>query len=360
MSVIFRIILWMTFADISMATNQSEVHIPCPTLCKCSQKKHTAICSGHGKNLSTIPELPRFVHQVKLDSDYFPSITRRRLAVLIPNNVNLLSFKSSYVHYMGGEAFADLPNLNTLEMDTNVKLNITSLKLSLASIKNKEIKLFHFDMMRWDSSRLLNKIFIHMNGRYINRLTLQGNVIERIPNGSLDGLEGLKRLDLSKNRLPTCDSSLGQLRSLTEIDLSNNPIMHCKFQNLPIKIERIVFRNANLQNISSFCSTNGSSHFVNLRDLILDNNSIRKISKHTFDCLSYLRHLSLSQNNIQNIPSHTFSSLPRLEILNLSIMKTKLTTGSDAFSIPSLVKFNLNDNNFKFDIPAICSESNIE
>ena len=336
----------------------SQTYIPCPDLCKCFRKKNAAICSGHGKHVSEIPALPRFVRQIHLDSDYFPWITRQRLQILIPNNITYISFKGSYVHHTDSDAFADLPELDSLDLSANVKLNTTSLKLALSSFTRKEFNLFVFDMMRWNSADLSMKLFTHLNGRYINRLTLVNNVIEHIPTGSFDGLEDLRRLDLSTNKLKTCENSFKELSSLTEITLSSNPITSCIITNFPSTIKKINFLKDYLLEVPNFCSANKTSLLPNLTHLILDNNLIMHIAKHSFDCLPSLRHLSLRQNNIQHIPSHTFSRLSRLLVLDLSEMKNGIhNTEENAFDIPSLSKLNFLGNGFKFYIPQLAQKA---
>ena len=114
-------------------------NIPCPNLCKCFRKKHTAICSYHGQNISKILTVPRFVRKIYLDNVYFPWITRWRLQILVPNNITYISFKNAYVHHTGSEAFTDLPELDSLDLSTNVKLNTSSLKLALSSLTGRTL-----------------------------------------------------------------------------------------------------------------------------------------------------------------------------------------------------------------------------
>ena len=217
-----------------------------------------------------------------------------------------------------------------------------------------------FESMRWNSADLSIKIFAHLNGRYINRLTLAKNAIEHIPTGSFDGLEDLRLLDLSHNKFTVCEESLSELPSLTEITLSNNPISLCEIKNIPKTIRRMIFQKAYLFNVPNFCSVNKTSFLSNLNDLILDNNKIMNIKTHSLDCLPSLRHLSLRQNDIQHIPSHAFSHLPNLLVLELNEMVNGIySTDKNAFDIPSLLKLNFKGNGFKFCIPKVAQNATL-
>ena len=345
-----------TFEELQNAT----VEIACPAQCKCSHKKHSAVCSGHGDLLQYIPDIPRYVHKVSFDSNYFHSLTRDSLRILIPNNVTYLSFKSSRVYQMEQDVFADMHQLESIDLSSNVKLNATSLKLALSSLQNQEFNLLAFDTMRWNSTDMSKKIFKHLNGRYIDRLKLTRNSIEHIPQGSFHGLEGLERLDLSNNNLTTCDSSLGQLKSLKHIILSYNPIRSCDFTNIPYTVETIRLRRAYLLDVPSLCSVNGTALLPKLSELNLDNNKISRISRTFFRCLPSLRKLSLSQNDIQMIPSRAFSDIARLQSLDLSGMKNGIDRiGDNAFDIPSLVKLVFKDNSFDFFVPAYAKRASL-
>ena len=333
----------------SLRLEMTKPHIPCPLQCKCSHNSHSAVCSGHGDSLKDIPEMPRFVHKASFDTDHFPWITRRRLRILIPNNMTYLSFKSSYVHHMGQDVFADMQQLESIDLSSNYKLNATSLKFAMSSLRRQVFSLFAFDTMRWNSTDMSKMIFKQLNGRCVHRLKLTRNAIEHIPNGSLMGLEGLKRLDLSYNNLTTCDKNLQHLKSLKQIILSNNPIKFCDFENIPSTVEQIQLRNAYLFKISSFCSANETALFLNLTDLTFDNNNIINISRKSFNCLPSLQYLSLRQNDIESIPSYAFSNIPKLLSLDLSGMKNGIyKTGDNAFANPSLVKLKFKDNRFGF------------
>ena len=181
----------------SSEQGMEEIQIPCPAKCKCYPKKHFAICSAHGDLLKDIPEMPSYVRKVGLDSDYFPFLSRHLLRILIPNNITYLSFKSSRVQQMGQDVFADMQQLESIELSSNDKMNTTSLKLALSSLRKQELRLLAFETMSWNSTDMSKNIFKHLNGRYVGRLTLRRNAVGHIPNGSLMGLEGLKRLDLS-------------------------------------------------------------------------------------------------------------------------------------------------------------------
>ena len=344
----------------SSEQGMAKIQIPCPAKCKCYPKRHSAVCSAHGDLLKDIPEMPSYVRKVGLDSDYFPFLSRHLLRILIPNNITYLSFKSSRVQQMGQDVFSDMHQLESIELSSNDKMNTTSLKLALSSLQRQELRLLAFDMMSWNSTDMSKTIFKHLNGRHVGRLTLTRNGIEHFSNGSLIGLEGLKKLDLSHNNLKACDASLRQLKSLKEIVLSDNPINKCDFINIPCTVEALWLRKAHLLQITSFCSANGTILFPNLTVLRLDNNKISRISKNSFNCLSSLQVLGLGRNDIRIIPSGVFSDILRLQSLDLSGMKNGINKiENNAFDIPSLVKLYFHDNGFRFLNPTFAKRASL-
>ena len=411
--------------------------------CMCIRAQHFAKCSGYKRNLTTIPKLPAYINYVWLKEYYFPVVTKATFDPIKNNKIMNISLCNSKIQHINPNAFEMLDNLTSLDLSSNIHMNVSSLKYSLFSLKSPTLHQLRFNQMKWMDLSL--KIFIGVR-RKINFVSLSENKIQQLSDGIFDGLEKLEvlfidgnnistcaktlkqleslmkvdlsrnsinscnsyflpetletlnlrsnyltevpnfcsmngtsnvprlktlnllhnliysiskrtfdclpfltELNLGENNISTCAKSLKQLESLMKVDLSRNRINSCNSYFLPETLETLNLRSNYLTEVPNFCSMNGTSNVPRLKTLNLLHNLIYSISKRTFDCLPSLRELNLGENDIERIPSNTFSSLTRLQDLFLTNMKLKLrSVERNAFSIPSLIQFNFEQNHFKF------------
>ena len=333
--------LWVFATTGSMLTWCECKAVSCPTdICKC--KKQSAICSGHGKNLSYIPQLPTFIRSAHFNKDYFPIISEELFNSISLNNIVAISFRDSGVQYTTPRAFYHLKHLKSLDLSSNKNINVTSLKRSLSSIGNTDPVSFLFEQMEWASLEIKLFSCIRQN---VKSLNLNANHLEHLTEGAIVGLDKLNALYMPYNRFELCDKTLFHLTYLKTLVLSNNLIKTCNWTYLPSSLEKLVLSENYISNMPAFCSKN--STFYNLRFVNLYNNNINHVTKISFSCLSALESLNMARNNISVFPPETFSSLSRLETLNLRDMRTRVKrVGRNAFAIPSLKEFNFYGNHF--------------
>ena len=147
------IYLWVFATTGSMLTWCECKAVSCPTdICKCKNK--SAICSGHGKNLSYIPQLPTFVRSAYFNKDYFPIISEELFNSISLKNIVDISFRGSGVQYLTPTAFYRLSHLKTLDLSSNKNINVTSLKQSLSSVGSNYPISFLFEQMEWKSLKM--------------------------------------------------------------------------------------------------------------------------------------------------------------------------------------------------------------
>ncbi|KAK3083284.1 hypothetical protein FSP39_018500 [Pinctada imbricata] len=320
-------------------------------LCKISEKRKTADCSGHGKNMSKIPDLPNFVQKLCLDSDNFVWITKNTFQPIYRNNISLvsLSVKSSRVHHIGKEAFSNLSSFSSLDLSFNPKLNVTSLKNSFDSLKSTKFETLTLSLMNWTARMLPQQFFISFSSKAIGLISLAHNNISSFPSSFLEGLQKLRRIDLSYNTFKACDKQLSTLKIAEEINLDHNSIFSCNVTHLPKRLKVLRLANNCIRKVPSFCSSTRQPLLPTLEILFLNENLISDLKQRSFACLPNLKKLHLKLNEIRHFRSRVFSNLPNLELLNLRQMKRKVTTvDKEAFSIPSLKKFLFDKNNFDF------------
>lgn len=147
----------------------------------------------------------------------------------------------------------------------------------------------------------------------LEKLNLERNMIESVPE-ILDGLENLKTLNLAQNRLKIGQSSIFQLPSLKDLNLSYNQITFLEeFSSLP---SRLIFDRAsihpgvigmNLKKLNLSYNefrdlTNSISIFTSLETLDLEGNEFTSIPSVIFS-LKKLRSLNVNYNRLMSLPS---------------------------------------------------------
>ena len=177
------------------------------------------------------------------------------------------------------------------------------------------------------------------NLRSLQKLYLSNNNLEHLPE-SIGNLRSLKTLDLSENSLQTLPDFIGNLRSLTLLDLTNNSL-----QTLPESIgnlhalERLYLNTNNLQTLPE--------SIENLRALIelnLRRNNLQYLPE-SIGNLQDLRTLSLNRTNLQHLPDF-IGNLRALKWLDLSA--NNLQTLPDFIgNLRSLTVLNLSNNNLE-------------
>ena len=328
----------------------TTLETPCPEECSCSFSEKMANCSDHGKKLSYIPPIPLYVQSIRLNNDYFPKINRTLFRPLKSHTITSLEFKLSQLRSIDEYSFADLDTLGTMDFGSNVKLNISDLKLSLMYLPTSRLVHLSFEYMRWNESHLAHGLFSNIKGRVLQTLNLGFNNIGRLASDSLRGLGNLSRLNLSWNRLTSCDKVLRELPSLVKLDLTSNALTECSGEHLPHSLEILMMRNNSFTKFPNLCENNGSIIERKFKDLRLQENQINSLHRDFFLCMPYLQVLKLRKNLIVLFPSNVFSMMKMLISLDLGDMRSDVQTiEKNAFSIPSLKVFKFDHNNFKFN-----------
>ncbi|KAK3082627.1 hypothetical protein FSP39_000741 [Pinctada imbricata] len=349
-NAVYLIILIALNIQVSVGENEK---LPWKPWCKISVKSKTAKCSSHGKNLTRIPDLPSFVQKLYLDSDRFWVLKTETFKPVIENNLSLisLSLKASQVHSINEDAFKSLSSLQSLDLSANLDLNIPSLKKSLAGLRSKRLRTLSFNSMQWTAANFSAQLFRSLSGKAIYLLGLAKNNFTYIPNSSMEGLERLRRIDLSFNKLEQCERDLQTLDILEYINFKHNHITGCNLEYMPKTIQVLQLEDNRIPQIPSFCTSSKTPILPALQKLVLDGNLISSLTKGSFECIPLLKYLGLSLNNIRRFRSQVFSILPNLEVLKLSHMKRKvIRVDQGAFSIPKLRKLYIDRNYLDFNL----------
>ncbi|XP_052868495.1 chaoptin [Anopheles cruzii] len=146
-----------------------------------------------------------------------------------------------------------------------------------------------------------------------------GSGLSTFPAEALRKLTALEALDLSNNRLRTVpDSSFHALRNLVSLELHDNQIERLAkgtFQaDLHTKLVVVSLRYNSLTQVATHT-------FVDLEQLeavFLDDNRIETIEKRAFMNLDHLKLLNVRGNRLSTIATEAFQNLPELERLDLA------------------------------------------
>ena len=357
--MLWVVLLMISSVATNITTRKDTMAVPCPThLCRCDHKKHTAICSGRGRNISYIPELPIYIHSTRFERFYFPNISKELFSSMVRNEIINISIQDSGIQNIAASAFEHMNNLTGLNLSSNRNINVTSLKQSLYSLKNRNISFLAFEQMGWHD--LSENIFTGVR-RNIDFVSLDDNSFDHLPQQIFQGLQHLKKLNVRRNRLKSCEKSLLSLTSLISLDLSYNNIIDCKSNCLPKKLETLILKKNYMNFIPTFCSTNGMPYLPDLRNLDLSFNSIHYITNNSLHSLPSLVDLTLYRNEIGEIPSEVFARLTKLEYLNLGEMKLQVPRiNQNAFAIPSLKVFDFVGNNVPFDHTRVAKNATLK
>ncbi|XP_021564419.1 leucine-rich repeat-containing protein 32 isoform X2 [Carlito syrichta] len=175
------------------------------------------------------------------------------------------------------------------------------------------------------SGNQLQSVLTSPLGSYtaLRRLDLNTNEINFLQPGVFQALPHLEHLSLAHNRLAMGPApsagGLGPLPHMVSLDLSGNSL----YSGL---VERLL------------------GEAPGLRSLSLAENSLTRLTRHTFRGAPALERLDLHSNVLMDIEDGAFEALPRLTLLNLS--RNSLTCISD-FSLPQLRVLDLSCNSIE-------------
>ena len=194
LSYVFRHICIVVAAVLIAASIEEDVFINCPDLpeCLCNEAITSVYCMG--KNLSTIPDLPRTTQRLHLEENGLEIIKTHTFEGF--PNLKYLFLTGNRIKTIETYAFAGLDNLTYLTIAGNQLVNLGN--YSFANIPNlKELNLFN-------------------------------NAIRFISENAFVGSSEIKTIQLNSNKLSAVPS-LSHQPQLRELNLQNNMIVNATF-----------------------------------------------------------------------------------------------------------------------------------
>ncbi|XP_052071166.1 toll-like receptor 3 [Mytilus californianus] len=297
----------------------------CHKNCKCTIRKHEAVCSG--RDLHYMPQFPDKIVSVimsgtnltYIDKNGFQNLTYIRLKDLTLNN-NLVTFIHEY-------SFVNLKFLASLRIFQETHLDVNLIKVSVGKMKTTNLRSLYFQKNDW--LFLPVDMFSSFSDSQIRTVQIKGNSFPKLQCATFSPLKKLQKLFLNKNEIEHIDLK-GIPKDLVDLRLNENL----------------------LPKVPEWCTKDirGVSLVNKLESLDLSDNNIGDIRIQAFLCLQNLKKLLLNRIPIKRIRSNIFVSMPVLYSVQLSKIGFPLKKIDDyAFNSSSLSSLRMDVANFHFD-----------
>ncbi|CAH1801247.1 unnamed protein product [Owenia fusiformis] len=252
------------------------------------------------------------------------------------DEIQNFEFTRCNINIIGDNAFSNLYNLTTLNLQSN----------SLTEITEKAFGgLGALEYLRLDENKIQT---IHPNAFQslvnLTTLTFSGNKLTEVPERSFKPLTELGDLDLSNNNITTIpEEAFTGLVKLERLSLWKNQITRLPgdvFKNQDMlrilqlsenrltELPQTLFHHTGnltqleiVKNALAIIENGTFERNVELKFLFLTDNNLSEWSLFAFTNLTSLFELALGQNEIENVPGFAFETLHRLKKLTLASQK---------------------------------------
>ncbi|XP_063058446.1 transforming growth factor beta activator LRRC32 [Engraulis encrasicolus] len=303
----------------------------------------------NNKNLRSIPgRLPPGIQKLDLSRNLLQNLTHEVLSVY--NTVHHLNLHSNKIHFIQPGVFRALTNLQVLDLSENNLDVFAALKTDVGRLPSVE----SLDLSGNGLYTGMSDYFLR-DAPALKNLSLDGNSITMIDNGTFTGSSALRKIDLHNNViLEITEGAFEYLNDLSDLDLSMNSITcitdfnlcRLKLLNLSknslelfqaVELDReyeLLYLDLRENKIPYFPILPKMSRLMyldlsrnRLRDVNTSGNAEEDLmSERSFkghqrvghQDFSQLLYLDMSFNQIKSLPSLFFSSMMFLETLNVS------------------------------------------
>ncbi|KAG1661673.1 Leucine-rich repeats and immunoglobulin-like domains protein sma-10 [Nymphon striatum] len=254
-------------------------------------------------------------------------------------NLRILDFSSNSLEVLDNDLFDGLRNLRIFRVTTNESKN--SLDWTVAVIcdplkREQQDALFH----------VIIGYFAGEQSSDVTELNLKDNFLQNVPTVALQRLERLKTLSLQGNKIKYLrEGSFGLLNSLVSLDISRNSISQIQVGTFT-GLTRVNSLNLAKNKIKSF-SQNAFTGLKKLGEIHLSENFITEIPFEALNNLTKLHRLDLSSNKIRQIQKGSLSSFVNLKYLDLSRNQIGILSGNPFSGLTKLRSLNLNVNGIR-------------
>ncbi|XP_062537568.1 chaoptin [Armigeres subalbatus] len=292
------------------------------------------------------------------------------------NYLSFLNLKDNIIKQFDKPEKSPFSSLNLFKLDTTGNNNQPFSLKELSTMKNlRSLATSHL------SSLTLNAEDFADFGLELEELRITRSGLKSIKNRAFANLRGLKRLDLSENRIDSVEAnafneightllslrishgfggqlfqipheSFRQLTTLEALDLSNNKLKTVNENSFHF-MENLVSLELHDNQIDTLPkgTFQGDIH-CKLKMISLRYNNLKQLSTHSFADLGQLNALYLDDNRIETIEKRAFVNMNNLKVLNLRGNKLSKISDESFQNLPELEKVDLAYNaltSFDFD-----------
>jgi hypothetical protein len=249
-------------------------------------------------------------------------------------NLKSINLRGNNLQYLHLEKFLGLPNLQSLYLSINLRLQIPTDRHFINSLYLKELDIAGCNISSVSVETFANVSALEQLDMSYNYLTtldlnilkvlpklthlnLENNKIEEIIPGVLEKNSFLEYLYLQHNNIKHLQSDVfNGLVNLEYINLKFNKLQYLHpetFVGLPNILLLILTANFELQ-------VPTDRHFINshsLKNLLIPGCNVSSVSVETFANISALQLLDIGKNNLKGLDIHVLKALPQLSKLYL-------------------------------------------
>ena len=257
----------------------------------CAIHGTTAVCSGHGSNLSYIPSLPSFVTSLSFNFNSLPFVSVNTFTNITRLKLKELHLVGDHIKHITHTAFGVLKYLQYLDLSHD---NISVDVIAGAFIGLGKTPIVRLDIMAMGIEVIPHYFFDGLMSSKIRTIHMHQNYMSYFNCSDFQKLHFLKHLGLGQNVIYKL--SISQSCTLQELDMPYN-------------------------SVKNPCAGVDLAESITLLDIQF--NGIYHVDSSTFKCFPKLQNLYLGGNYFSRLVTNTFASLSELRVLSMMV-NTKL------------------------------------
>ena len=289
---------------------------------------------GNNVTSSTKPSMKLIIFNINGNS-YLNTINRQLFLSVVNSTIKIINLSNNSIYDIDKNSF------NTDQFSKVIKIDLSGNKLTilksedLAGLKSVTNIRLSYNNIRFILKNSLSHCLL------LQKLFIDHNLLNKLPNNLFLPLHYLKKLDASFNKMNKL-MNLGKLNSsLNWLSWKSNRLTDTtSMPNLP-NIKQLNLKDNMIHNINDFTFDKTSK----LEMLSLEGNKLFRLTQGVFVPLVKLRWLSLANNQLRTTPDYMFQANPLMIFIYLNNNKwTRINANTFTGFTNHLMLMDLQDN----------------